>query len=254
MKFLIWIAVLLILVLVGCSVQTITKYQCADGSFVDSANSCSSRACQESNCPPQKLAYKYQCFDGSTSDKITDCKEIKSYLNTQKIKHSDEFCAKPENKDYQKISINNYFDPNRRFTNLDKTFLYKYYPSLSEGWIVLYPTYIENSGCTKLEWAKFSVKTSVYLNNKLINSHESKFDGYIFGYSEDEKFVYPEDEKQILLPLVGDEDYNRDGEKLIGGSNERSLKITSAGNYIIRATIFYNSENIGDIEDILEIS
>ena len=40
MKFLIGIVVLLILVLAGCSTQTAVKYQCVDGSFVDSANSC----------------------------------------------------------------------------------------------------------------------------------------------------------------------------------------------------------------------
>ena len=34
----------------GCS-QTVVKYQCADGSFVDSVNLCSSKTCPEANCP-----------------------------------------------------------------------------------------------------------------------------------------------------------------------------------------------------------
>src|SRR3989338_5978457 len=38
-----------IIVLTGCS-QTVVKYQCADGSFVDSADSCSSVSCKM-DCP-----------------------------------------------------------------------------------------------------------------------------------------------------------------------------------------------------------
>ena len=51
MKFLIGILALLILALAGCSTQTTVKYQCADGSFVDSANLRSSKTCPEVNCP-----------------------------------------------------------------------------------------------------------------------------------------------------------------------------------------------------------
>ena len=51
MKKLIWILIItsVAIVLSGCS-QTIVKYQCADGSFVDSANSCSLASCK-TNCP-----------------------------------------------------------------------------------------------------------------------------------------------------------------------------------------------------------
>ena len=76
-----------ILVLAGCSSQTVVKYQCADGSFVDSADSCSAVECQTncpaldcSNCPVktetktvEKEVVKYQCYDGSTKTKLSDC-------------------------------------------------------------------------------------------------------------------------------------------------------------------------------------
>ena len=50
MKYLI-LGVLLIsiIALAGCS-QTVVKYQCADGSFMDSANSCSAVSCK-TDCP-----------------------------------------------------------------------------------------------------------------------------------------------------------------------------------------------------------
>ncbi len=75
----------------GCS-QTVVKYQCADGSFVDSANSCSSVSCKTdcpqldcANCPP-KIEYKdkivekpvdvikYQCYDGVFEIEKSKCK------------------------------------------------------------------------------------------------------------------------------------------------------------------------------------
>jgi len=50
MKYLIFGVLLIsIIVLSGCS-QTVVKYQCADGSFVDSASSCSSVSCK-TDCP-----------------------------------------------------------------------------------------------------------------------------------------------------------------------------------------------------------
>jgi len=50
MKYLIFgIFLISIIALAGCS-QTVVKYQCADGSFVDSANSCSSVSCK-TDCP-----------------------------------------------------------------------------------------------------------------------------------------------------------------------------------------------------------
>ena len=87
-----------ILVLAGCSSQTVVKYQCADGSFVDSADSCSAVECQTncpaldcSNCPVktetktvEKEVVKYQCYDGSTKTKLSDCSNPEKYLEEVK--------------------------------------------------------------------------------------------------------------------------------------------------------------------------
>jgi len=94
MKYLIFGMLLIsIMVLSGCS-QTVVKYQCADGSFVDSANSCSSVSCKTdcpqldcASCPVktetktvEKIVTKYQCYDGTTKTSISDCKDPESYL------------------------------------------------------------------------------------------------------------------------------------------------------------------------------
>lgn len=91
------ILLLSILALAGCSTQTIVKYQCADGSFVDSATSCSSVSCK-TDCPkldcascPVKTETKvetktvekklYVCPDEKTIvSEISECKK-KFYTN-----------------------------------------------------------------------------------------------------------------------------------------------------------------------------
>ena len=95
---------------------------------------------------------------------------------------------------------------------------------------------------------KFSSKTSVYLTNKLVNSHESKIYGLI------SKFMYPKDETMYTLALADYDDYNEDGTILIVGQDQGPIKITSGGSYVIRATIYYDSKIIADIEDVLVIS
>lgn len=110
MKILIFLFMtLLILVLAGCSTQTMVKYQCVDGSFVDSVNLCSSKNCPESNCPkldcascPVKTETKvetktiekilYVCPDEKTTvSDIIDCKR-KFYGNVT-YKFTDEIIA-----------------------------------------------------------------------------------------------------------------------------------------------------------------
>lgn len=97
MKYLILgILLISIIALTGCS-QTVVKYQCSDGSFVDSAKSCSSVSCK-TDCPqldcascPVKTETKvetktiekrmYVCPDESTVvSEIFDCKK-KFYTN-----------------------------------------------------------------------------------------------------------------------------------------------------------------------------
>ena len=100
MKFLIGIVALLILILAGCSTQTTVKYQCVDGSFVDSVNLCSSKTCPEANCPkldcnacPVKTETKietqtltkYQCWDDTIKDNLKDCTTLEQRLTANPI-------------------------------------------------------------------------------------------------------------------------------------------------------------------------
>ncbi len=78
--------------LAGCSANASMRFQCADGSFVDTAAACSSVQCKTncpetdcSSCPPkieyqtktvEKPVIKYQCADGSTQDNLSDCPQI----------------------------------------------------------------------------------------------------------------------------------------------------------------------------------
>ena len=61
--FIISISLIILLFLSGCA-STVVKYQCADGSFMDSAESCTQVNCQ-TNCPeldcnacPPKIEYQ----------------------------------------------------------------------------------------------------------------------------------------------------------------------------------------------------
>ena len=252
--------------LTGCS-QTVVKYQCQDGSFKESAELCSEVSCQ-TNCPeldcnacPAKIeyetkevekkvyvdkpVYKYQCFDGNTKENIDDCENIKSYIDSQDNKASESFCAKTKNKNYEQISIKNAFEENQY---MDKSNLYKYYPSLNEGWIYHYPIYIENAGCTKLVMDKFTSKSSVYLNNKLVHSFESEIYSLLVDY------MYPEDEQMYNIALADYDDFNEDGTVLLMGMDQGPIKITSSGNYIIRVSIYYDNSKIADIEDTLAVN
>ena len=94
-NYLILTSVLLaiLFILFGCS-QTIVKYQCVDGSFVDSVDSCPAVE-HQTNCPEldcsscpvktetktvEKEIIKYQCYDGTTKTKLSDCSDPEEYL------------------------------------------------------------------------------------------------------------------------------------------------------------------------------
>ncbi|HOW29892.1 MAG TPA: hypothetical protein PK685_04465 [archaeon] len=192
-----------------------------------------------------KPIYKFQCFNGDIKNNQEECDNIISYLDSQKNIINDAFCAKLENKNYEKISIYNAFEKNQF---LDKSNIYKYYPSLNEGWIYYYPIYIENSGCTKLDLDKFLTKSSVYLNNKLIHSYDSKINNILVDY------MYPEDEQMYSVALAGYDDFSETDTILIIGTDQGPIKITSAGNYIVRVSIYYNNKKIADIDDVIIIN
>lgn len=116
---------LFLIVVAGCSSQTIVKYQCVDGSFVDSADSCSAVKCQTncpeldcSNCPVktetktvEKTITKYQCYDGSLQSSLSNCKDPEEYLEEVKksILNIDDFredVIKIANQKYQLEEVN----------------------------------------------------------------------------------------------------------------------------------------------------
>ena len=77
-----------VLVLAGCSSQTVVKYQCVDGSFVDSADLCP-KSDTQTNCPEldcsacgveiqTKEIIKYQCADGTIKESISNCPQIQA--------------------------------------------------------------------------------------------------------------------------------------------------------------------------------
>ncbi|MBU0471515.1 MAG: hypothetical protein KKF65_02750 [Nanoarchaeota archaeon] len=88
-----------VLVLVGCSSQTVVKYQCIDGSFVDSVDSCP-KSNTQTNCPeldcsacgvdvPAKEIIKYQCADGTIKEKVSDCSTVSIETQTQNTVEPD---------------------------------------------------------------------------------------------------------------------------------------------------------------------
>lgn len=96
MKILILVLAVLILVLAGCSGQTIVKFQCADGSFVDSAADC-----------PAKTETKVET---QTVKKISNLsiQEITEMIRTTKFEKDASFCDNPSNYNLEKISLTPY--------------------------------------------------------------------------------------------------------------------------------------------------
>lgn len=231
---------LLVVILSGCSTTNV-KYQCADGSLKDSIDLCLLRVeCQDNITEIEIL--KFQCFDGSIEDSIYDCSEIESSEFSQNQTRSDSFCSETENEQFEQITVKNAFEEN---VFMSKSDLYKYYPSLNEGWIGYYPVYILNTGCTKLETGKFSSITKIYLNNDLIQTYESE----IFMPRD---YLYPEEGGEYTLTL--EEFGDRITYPLTWSPNGVPFKITSTGNYTIKATVYYDNNKLEDLEDIIVIS
>ena len=98
MKYFTVLLILSILVLSSCS-QTVVKYQCADGSFLDSANSCPSVSCKTdcpkldcASCPVktetktvERVVTKYQCYDDTIKDNLKDCTTLEQRLTANPV-------------------------------------------------------------------------------------------------------------------------------------------------------------------------
>ncbi|MEK6983734.1 MAG: hypothetical protein AABX33_04115 [Nanoarchaeota archaeon] len=265
-KFLIGIVMLLFLALAGCSAQTTVKYQCVDGSFVDSANSCSSVICKTNcpkldciNCPAKieykdrevekevyvdKPIYKYQCFDGTSADSITTCKytatssinKVGNCDNNEELRKMDIWFNDPEN-------IRNFaFDD---VVNI-------WYPGENEGKILGAPLFLKNTGCKKIE--PF-INMYLYDGNQLIYTTENReitfkstltYASNSDWRSKDHDTFYPDD-WAFTYQFLNEED---------GFNKLNGVKITSLGDYrlkvIVKDSISGEIVNSGEIKLIIK--
>ncbi|MBU0470537.1 MAG: hypothetical protein KKA62_04370 [Nanoarchaeota archaeon] len=229
-KIIFGILIVFLLILVGCSTQTSVKYQCVDGSFVDSVDLCDSKTCPETNCPeldcsscPIKKeiqkSYQYQCFDGNFKDSISDCSEF--VTNNPSVSSK---CSNAEYKDVTSIELELMWkDPESILSGLwSAEDYYKWYPSLNEGKVFGVDTYIKNIGCTKIK-PKYNLL--LIKGNKIL---EEKEDAYFrggtglswgtAGFGSDKKEYYPEDWS-----------YSFESFEFMDG-----IKVSSSGLYVIR--------------------
>ncbi|MCK5283694.1 MAG: hypothetical protein KAK00_09910 [Nanoarchaeota archaeon] len=219
-----------ILVLAGCSSQTVVKYQCADGSFADS---CSAVECQ-TNCPeldcascPPKIEYqtkeiekeipvekiKVVCLDGSAKDKINDCPDIQN-LKPSSLDYSGDKCSKEENKDVTEVYVGK-LDVNTKKFDRDNI---KWYPSLNEGYVLEANLESKNIGCTKP-----IIKFDAYLlkENTIVSEMKD-----IYGSIYAPEGVYPG--KDVTIGLI----YFRTD---FGG--EGALEFNEPGEYVLRVVL-----------------
>ena len=270
MKLLIGIVALLFLILAGCSVQTITKYQCADGSFVDSANLCPKVTCKPNypqldcaNCP-SKIEYqtkevekniyvdklKIECLDGVVKDKKEDCTNIQDIIKSIPKKDSVDICSDPANKYLEKIELTTAADRRKQGNDILETKV-KWYPSLNEGWVEMYFLRIKNAGCTIIEREKISFTITMYDGAKIIYSEKRKDEGFSYFYSGDtdlmgNRKIYPNDEDTISTPF---------NIKTTGGlMGWEYFKFNKVGNYPVKFDIYYNDKLIAHAEDVIIIS
>ena len=239
MKSIILVLIVSIVVVYGCSSQTTVKFQCADGFFVDSANSCSSvnykTNCPELdcvNCPAKieykdrevkkevyinKPIYKYQCFDGTSADSITGCK----YTDTSLINKVGD-CE--NNKELRKMDI--WFNDQENMRNFDVFNVPNvWYPGENEGKIFGTPLFLKNTGCKKIEP---SINMYLYDGTRLFYTTENrKISPNSYWRTNEQDVFYPNDWVFTYAFLIdGDYEIERNG-----------LKINSLGEYRLRVIV-----------------
>lgn len=247
MKYLILgILLISVIALAGCS-QTVVKYQCADGSFVDSANSCSAVTCKTdcpqldcANCPPKieyqtkevekkvyvdKPVYKYQCFDGTNADSINNCK----YTDTSSIKKIGN-CE--DNSELRKMDI--WFnDPENIRDFVFEDIVNVWYPGENEGKVFGTPLFLKNTGCKKIEP---SINMYLYNGDNLVYKIENQGITFLSGFNYASNLDWMNTEQDIFYPndwsftyaFLNEED---------GTFKRNGVKITSLGEYRLRVII-----------------
>jgi len=105
-----FILILFVIVLTACS-QTLTKYQCSDGSFKESSN-----LCPISKSPSEEIKtneiIKFVCEDGTTVKSIEDC-------SAQEINPVQEITSNGEINNYEYTIVNKFMVVSSDFWNND---------------------------------------------------------------------------------------------------------------------------------------
>ena len=186
----------------------------------------------------KNFSYMAICIDGSEIQNIWECSEVKNFVIDSLVLD----CSNQENKNIEKILLTRGILDRRNKTVIGDGNNYwwaKWYPSLEEGELYLYPLEITNIGCTKLFISDFSSTTYFYKEGEILHMRKnSLYDrGKTIGDDYLTKELYPEDKTANHFAL-----FLRDDE---------GLKINEAGIYTIYITLYHKGELIGLIEEDL---
>jgi len=290
MKFLIGILVLLFLVLVSCSVQTIVKYQCVDGSFVDSVDYCIKKIepptesfnqalqSQENKVEEKRLYYiengKYFCKNIEVEvirpdfcDKlIVDLNRTFEDVNFTLLLDYNSSCDF-ENPNYKFVE---YVDNEMRhmfciqgiqvMANIER---FKWYDSLQEGKLYQINTFFMNEGKKKLK-----IRYSRYIYNPdgiLIDAennlnfmilHNTVF-GDDLNLMSNEGIFYPE-QGALSYQKFGEQhnDLYKDERVYISPNALDYVPINKKGNYTITLIVYdlFTNKTIANEHTILSVN
>lgn len=186
----------------------------------------------------ENFSYMAICVDGSEIQNIWECPEVQSFVVDSSVLD----CSNQENQNIEKILLTRGILDRRNEAVIGEGNNYwwaKWYPSLEEGELYLYPLEITNIGCTKLFLSDFSSTTYVYKDGKILHRRKnSLYDrGEILGTEYLTKELYPEDKTSNHFAL-----FLRDDE---------GLEINEAGEYVIYVTLYHKGELVGLIQENL---
>jgi len=290
MKFLIGILVLLLLILIGCTVQTTVKFQCADGSFVDSTDSCI-----------QKIEPQTESFNRELPSQENELVAKKLYRiengkyfckNTEVEVINPDFCDKlvtDLNRTFEDVNFTLLLDynsscdfenPNYKFVEyVDKEMRYmfciqgiqimanierfKWYDSLQEGKLYQINTFFMNEGKEKLKirYSRYIYDPNGILidaenNLKFMILHNTVFGDDLNLMSNDGIF-YPE-QGALSYQKFG-EQHNvlyKDERVYISPNALDYVPITKKGSYTIALIVYdlFTNKTIANKHTILSVN
>ena len=222
------LTIMLLLSLVGCQ----TQYPSANNSCPElNCSDCASQIEYQTKEVEKKVyvdkpVYKYQCFDGSTVDTLNDCPNIVNIKTNTNFQGNSNFCTDSNNYNVEKISIKSYSEENDE--NLGETFSdskwssNQWYPSLQEGWIGMYQLKVLNEGCTKIDKTKITVSYYLFHKDQLIFKQE-KTNKYLNWFIMQDE-IYPLEDDTIRRGIFYD-DSNSDELFKLSDNGEYIIRI-----------------------------